>query len=226
MTAAVLGSADVFKIDLLWPIIARLQEITGKKYEDHIEAKRVIADHVRGAVFMAADGVVPSNTAAGYVMRRLVRRAIRRGHELGAGSGLLAQLVPVVIKSYADYYPELKDRRDSIINTLQTEEDQFRRTLERGLREFEKRTSQLDFSQRPPVPTGDRTELTGKLVFTLFDTYGFPVELSLEEAKKEGVEVEQNWREKFDQLMSEQKERSRPLPRANSKVVWRIILRL
>ncbi len=209
IAAAANGDPDVFKIDLIWPIIEKLEELTGKKYADHVEAKRVIADHARSSVFMAADGVMPSNTAQGYVMRRLLRRAIRRGHELGIKAGLMAKVTPVVIKSYAGFYKELEENRDLIINVLTREEEQFRRTLERGLREFEKRTAELDFSKKPPAPTGKRIELTGKLVFTLFDTYGFPAELSLEEAKKEGVPVDKNWRADFDQLMEAQKQRSR-----------------
>ena len=92
---------------------------------------------------------------------------------------------------------------------LKREEDLFRKTLERGIHEFNKRTSELDFSKRPPAPTGKRTELTGKLLFTLFDTYGFPAELSIEEAKKEGVELSDNWEADFNKLMEEQKDRSR-----------------
>lgn len=217
IAAAAIDSPDVYKVSLLWPIIEKLQQLSGKKYEDHIEAKRVIADHVRGAVFMTADGVVPSNTAQGYVMRRLLRRAIRRGHELGVNAGLLVKLMPVVIESYQDFYPELKQRRDTIINILSREEEQFRTTLERGLREFAKRTSELDFSKKPPVPTGKRTELSGKLIFNLFDTYGFPAELSIEEAKKEDVSLQKDWRKDFDRLMAEQKQRSRTATKGQFK---------
>ena len=95
------------------------------------------------------------------------------------------------------------------METLEREESLFRKTLERGIHEFNKRTSELDFSKRPPMPTGKRTELTGKLLFTLFDTYGFPVELSLEEAEKENVKLQKDWRKDFDRFMGEQKERSR-----------------
>lgn len=217
IAAAAGGDPDIFKIDLIWPIIEQLEQLTGKKYQDHIEAKRVIADHVRSSVFMAADGVVPSNTTQGYVMRRMIRRAIRRGHELGVGAGLLTKLVPTVIKSYDGFYKELTQKRDTIIEVLAREEEQFRSTLERGLREFAKRTSELDFSKKPPVPTGKRTELTGKLIFTLFDTYGFPAELSIEEAKKEGVALEPDWQVDFDRLMSEQKERSRTATKGQFK---------
>jgi len=209
IAAASIDSADMFKIDVLWNIIQKLQDLTGKKYEDHVVAKRVIADHLRSAVFMAVDGVVPSNTAQGYVMRRLLRRAIRRGYELGIESNLTTEVAQVVIDEYKQTYPELETNNQLIIEVLRTEENLFRKTLERGIHEFTKRTSELDLSKRPPVPTGQRTELTGKLVFTLFDTYGFPAELSIEEAEKEGVKIQTDWKEDFDKLMLQQKDRSR-----------------
>ncbi len=209
ITAASIDSADMFKIDVLWNIIQKLQDLTGKKYQDHVVAKRVIADHLRSAVFMAVDGVVPSNTAQGYVIRRLLRRAIRRGYELGIESNLTTEVAQVVIDEYQQTYPELETNKQLIIEVLRTEENLFRKTLERGLHEFTKRTSELDFSKRPPVPTGQRTELTGKLVFTLFDTYGFPAELSIEEAEKEGVKIQAGWKKDFDKLMLQQKDRSR-----------------
>jgi len=209
IAAASIDSADMFKIDVLWNIIQKLQDLTGKKYEDHVVAKRVIADHLRSAVFMAVDGVVPSNTAQGYVMRRLLRRAIRRGYELGIESNLTTEVAQVVIDEYKQTYPELQTNNQLIIEVLRTEENLFRKTLERGIHEFTKRTSELDFSKRPPVPTGQRTELTGKLVFTLFDTYGFPAELSIEEAEKEGVKIQVGWKKDFDKLMLQQKDRSR-----------------
>jgi len=209
IVAASIDSSDMFKIDVLWSIIEKLQDMTGKKYEDHVEAKRVIADHLRSAVFMAVDGVVPSNTTQGYVMRRMLRRAIRRGYELGIESGLTTEIAKVVIENYKDTYPEFSDNQKQIIETLEQEENLFRRTLQRGIHEFKKRTTELDFSKRPPAATGKRTELTGKLIFTLFDTYGFPMELSLEEAEKEGVELQKDWQKDFDKLMAQQKERSR-----------------
>ncbi|MSR68375.1 alanine--tRNA ligase [Candidatus Saccharibacteria bacterium] len=209
IAAASIDSGDMFKIDVLWNIIQKLQDLTGKKYEDHVVAKRVIADHLRSAVFMAVNGVVPSNTAQGYVMRRLLRRAIRRGHELGIESNLTTEVAQVVIDEYQQTYPELQTNNQLMIEVLRTEENLFRKTLERGIHEFTKRTSELDFSKHPPTPTGQRTELTGKLVFTLFDTYGFPAELSIEEAEKEGVKIQTSWKKDFDKLMLQQKDRSR-----------------
>lgn len=209
LAAAANGNHDVYRTTLLWPIVEKLVELSGKSYEDNTVAIRVIADHVRGATFMAVDGIRPSNTTQGYVMRRLVRRAIRRGLELGIEANLMASVIPVVLDIYKDTYPEAIEQGVEVLAVLTAEEDQFRITLERGLKEFTKRTTELDFEQRPPAPTGNRTPLTGKLIFQLSDTFGFPAELSIEEAEKESVPVDENWREDFDKLLAEQKDRSR-----------------
>jgi len=209
LAAAAIGSPDVYRTSLLWPIIESLMSITDNKYEGNEIAMRVISDHVRGATFMAVDGVRPSNTAQGYVLRRLVRRAVRRGLELGVESGLMAAIIPTVIDIYKDDYPEVVAQAGDVLAVLVAEEDQFRVTLTRGLKEFTKRTTELDLTQRPPVPTGQRTPLTGKLIFQLSDTYGFPAELSIEEAHKEGVAVADGWEQDFEQLLSQQKDRSR-----------------
>lgn len=196
ITAASIDNSDMFKIDVLWNIIERLEELTGKKYEDHTEAKRVIADHLRSATFMAVDGVVPSNTAQGYVMRRLLRRAIRRGYELGVEKDLSTQIAEVVIGEYKDEYPELEHNKQMILEVLEREEKLFRQTLSRGIQVFEKLV-------------GESKQVSGDVLFKLFDTYGFPVELSLEEAEKKNIKLDKDWQKDFDKLMSEQKERSR-----------------
>lgn len=194
IAAASINSPDVFKIDLMWPIIEKLQELSGKKYEDHVEAKRIIADHMRSAVFMAADGVTPSNKTQGYILRRLLRRAIRHGLELGIENGLLESVAPTVLDIYKDSYPELMKDKDNVVAVLAKEEKAFRQTLKKGLREFEKLV-------------GDK--LDGKIAFTLFDTYGFPPELSTEEAKKRDIKVAENWQKEFDEELEKQRERSR-----------------
>lgn len=194
IAAASINSPDVFKIDLMWPIIEKLQELSGKKYEDHVEAKRIIADHMRSAVFMAADGVTPSNKTQGYILRRLLRRAIRHGLELGIENGLLESVAPTVLDVYKDSYPELMKNKDNVVAVLAKEEKAFRQTLKKGLREFEKLV-------------GDK--LDGKIAFTLFDTYGFPPELSTEEAKKRDIKVAENWQKEFDEELEKQRERSR-----------------
>ncbi|MBP9827406.1 alanine--tRNA ligase [Candidatus Saccharibacteria bacterium] len=206
---AVNDTPDIFAIDMFQTIIDQISDITGQSYSENQHAMRVIADHIRGATFMAVDGVRPSNTAQGYVLRRIIRRAVRHGLALGVQSGLLSAIVPTVVALYAEDYPEVVEQAEAVIEALTQEEEQFRSTLERGLREFSKRTTELDFSAKPPVPTGRRLPLSGKLIFTLADTYGFPAELSIEEADKDGIEVEADWQTDYQRLLDEQKERSR-----------------
>jgi alanyl-tRNA synthetase len=146
-------------------------------------------------VFLAADDVTPSNTLQGYVMRRFVRRAIRQALLLGiTEKGFLSSFVPLLAAAYGDHYTELGDNVERIQQVLDREENLFRRTVANGAREF-------------PKLAGDR--LTGEAMFKLFDTYGFPPELSLEEAARTGVEVDPNWRDAYDKEMAAQRERSR-----------------
>jgi len=193
IAAASIDSPDVFKVSILWPIIEKLQTISGKKYESHTESMRVIADHLRAATFLAVDGVTPSNKEQGYVMRRLLRRAIRFAFELGIEQNFLEQIVPVIADIYTEDYPEVKSQRQEIIAVLVKEEKIFRQTLIKGLRELGKFTG---------------NGLTGAELFTLYDTFGFPVELSTEEAFKQNITVSENWREEFDAKMAEQRLRS------------------
>lgn len=194
IAAAAIDSPDVFKISLMWPIIEKLEELSGKKYEDHVQAKRIIADHMRAAVFMAADGVTPSNKTQGYILRRLLRRAIRQGHELGIEQGLLRAVAPIVIDMYRKPFPEITENEQMVIDVLEKEEKLFRQTLRKGLREFEKLV---------------KKSLDGRTVFTLFDTYGFPPELSVEEAKKRSITVDDDWQAAFGKELEKQRERSR-----------------
>jgi len=194
IAAASEGSGDVFKIGILWPIVHKLEQLSGFSYDQNPGAMRIIADHLRVATWLATDGVVPTNTAQGYVMRRVIRRAIRQALALNLRADFLELVVPVITEIYREAFPEIAAREQSIIATLVHEEKQFRRTLERGVREFDKLAEH---------------GLTGYEVFTLFDTYGFPPELTLEEAHEKKVKVSQNWRAQFDKLMTEQKERSR-----------------
>lgn len=195
IAAASIDSPDVYRISLLWPIVQKIEELSGVGYDDNTVAMRVIADHIRGAVFLAVDGVVPSNKEQGYVMRRLVRRAIRFAHQLGVQDNLLTQLVPVVADLYTEAYPEVAERRETVIAVLEKEERSFRRTLGKGLREL-KRLGK----------TGET--VTGKDLFKLSDTFGFPVELSAEEAVTRGMPMTVNWRAEFDGEIEAQRARS------------------
>lgn len=202
IAAAVLDSPDVFRISLFWPIIEKLQEISGKKYESHTNAMRVIADHIKGATWLAVDGVSPSNKEQGYVMRRLLRRAIRFAFELGVEQNFLQDVVPVIADLYKDDFPEVAERRDEVIEILVKEEKVFRQTLRKGIQQFTKLTE---------------NGLTGTEIFTLYDTYGFPVELSVEEAFKQDVKVSESWQKEFDDLMAEQRKRSQTAAKGTFK---------
>ena len=202
IAAAKIDSPDVFKISLLWPIIEQLQTLSGKSYESHTASMRVIADHLRAATFLAVDGVKPANKEQGYVMRRLLRRAIRFAFDLGIEQNFLEGVVPVIADLYADDYPEVKEQRDEVIATLVKEEKVFRQTLRKGINELAKRKE---------------GGLTGTEIFTLYDTYGFPVELSTEEAFKQGIDLSETWREEFDAKMLEQRERSQTAAKGTFK---------
>ncbi|QJU07622.1 alanine--tRNA ligase [Candidatus Saccharibacteria bacterium oral taxon 488] len=194
IAAAVNNDPDVFKISLLWPIVEKLQDLSGKKYDSHTESMRVIADHLRAATFMAVDGCAPSNKEQGYVMRRLLRRAIRYSFDLGIEQNFLEEVVPVIADLYEADFPEVKESRESIIAVLVKEEKAFRQTLRKGLRQMQHY-----------IDDG----LTGEELFTLYDTFGFPVELSTEEAYKQGIKLSDNWRAEFDARMAEQRQRSK-----------------
>ncbi|MFB2598965.1 alanine--tRNA ligase-related protein [Herbiconiux sp. P17] len=194
IAAASIGSDDVFRISLLWPIIVALQDISGRSYEDETTSMRIIADHLRGATFLAVDGVRPSNKEQGYVMRRLLRRAIRLALSLGLTENFFSSIVPVIADLYATDYPEVAASRDEVIAVLVKEENAFRRTLEGGLLALSEYTG---------------STLTGADVFRLSDTHGFPKELSVEEARRLGIDVDDAWEVGFAEALEEQRARSR-----------------
>jgi len=135
IAAAVIDSPDIFKISIIWPIIEKLQLISGKNYESHTESMRVIADHLRAATFLAVDGIIPSNKEQGYVMRRLLRRAIRFAFDLGIEQSFMQEIVPVIADLYHEYYPELARKHEEVVAILVKEEKIFRQTLAKGLKE-------------------------------------------------------------------------------------------
>lgn len=202
IAAAAIDSPDVFKISLMWPIIEKLQQLSGKSYEDNLESMRVIADHLRAATFLAVDGCVPSNKEQGYVMRRLLRRAIRFSHDLGIEEEFFEEIVPVIADLYVQDFPEVAEQRDKIIITLMKEEKAFARTLMKGTKHL------LSF-----LSDG----LTGKEIFTMHDTYGFPYELSVEIAKRNHIQLAADWKAEFDTLMAEQRRRSQTAAKGTFK---------
>ena len=193
IAAAAMDSFDVFETSLLKPIITKLEAISGLNYTDHTEEMRVIADHLRGAYLLSAQGLVPSNKQQGYALRRLIRRAVMKATNLGIDQDFLAQIVPIIAENYQDLSDEILTNRADALNVLIREEQAFRRSIHRGLKELHKLKGQ---------------GLTGKELFMLQDTYGFPLELSLEEAKQNQINLSENWQAEFQASLDEQRQRS------------------
>ncbi len=170
--------ATSFETDLFQPVIERLKSLAGRTGGEEA-ATRIIADHTRAATFILAEGIAPGNVDQPYIARRLIRRAIRYGREIGVEGHFLSRLAEVVIDGFSAQYPELEARRDHILAALDEEESRFHRTIERGLKEFERAVEQHS------------SQLPGEVVFHLYDTYGFPPELTTELADQRGVAVDQ-----------------------------------
>ena len=196
--AAVLqGTHDNYKIDLFGAIISHVADLTGVEPEgERGVSHRVIADHLRASAFLIADGVLPSNEGRGYVLRRIMRRAMRHAQLLGAEEPLMWRLVPTLTREMGQAYPELTRAEALIAETLKLEETRFRRTLERGLSILEEERKRL----RP----GD--EMDGRIAFTLYDTFGFPLDLTQDALKSTSNTVNTST---FNQAMQEQREKAR-----------------
>lgn len=198
-TAVLQGKDDPFQTELFMGIINRVSELGGRQYDDRTgRAMRIVADHIRAATFVIADGVTPSNVERGYILRRLIRRAIRYGREVGLAEGFTKELAAVVVAEYGETYPELRAAAQRIADELGREETKFSRTLNRGLREFEKVVA--DVQRR------GETEIPPRESFKLHDTYGFPIDLTRELAAERGLKVD---RAAFDVLFKEHQEKSR-----------------
>lgn len=235
IAAAQMNDPDVFKISLLWPIIEKLQDLSSKKYESHTESMRVIADHLRAATFLAVDGCVPSNKEQGYVMRRLLRRAIRYSFDLGIEQNFLQEVVPVIADLYVEDFPEVKANREQVIAVLVKEEKTFRQTLRKGLKELHDSYEKGYWVKLPKeydtqTATHEGVEeamgrfrpaklpIIGQLIFKMYDTYGFPVELTLEEVYKNGWELDtNNWKSDFDSIMAAQRKQSQTAAKGTFK---------
>ena len=193
------GKKSVYETDLFAPIIAAIESIGSGKYgsdEETTKAIRIVADHIRTSVFMIGDekGVACSNVDQGYILRRLLRRAVRFAKKLDVEIGKLTVVAEAVIEEYKDVYPELEINRDRIINEITTEEERFERTLQGGIKEFEKLCHYL---------VGDT--ISGKASFKLYDTYGFPIEMTIELAKEKGLKVNV---EDFNKAFAEHQQKS------------------
>jgi alanyl-tRNA synthetase len=216
-TLAVLdGQFTVFETECFQPLFSKIAEISGTGYQDSEETKkafRVIADHVRASVFMIADGVTPSNTQRGYVLRRLIRRAVRYGKLLGIEKDFTVQLAEVVIQNFGDFYNELKKQREIIFAELKKEEEKFKKTLDNGIKKVEKYLSNPEGNVLEQREAFFKTDIAN-LLFDLYQTNGFPLELAkelvFEGLESKGVKLDrEEIIEKYNVLFEKHQELSR-----------------
>ena len=194
------GLADVYQIDTLWPLIQGLEAISAKEYiesSETIKAMRIICDHIRAATMIIGDqmGVAPSNMDQGYIVRRLIRRAVRQGHVLGINENFCSKIAIKTIEIFEDVYPEIKNNEKFILNEIAKEESKFRNTLENGIKNFELKIKNLDGKTIP-----------ANIAFDLYQSYGFPIEMTAELAQEKGLEVDIDG---FDKEMKKHQELSR-----------------
>lgn len=201
MVSIIQDAPTNFETDLFLPIIGKVEELSGKKYgtDKLLDISfKVIADHIRSLAFAIGDGALPSNEGRGYVLRRLLRRAVMHGKKLGIDQPFLYKLVPVVGEIMVSYYPEVKQQEAFIEKVVRTEEERFHETINDGLTMLNDVLADLKDK--------NETTLDGKVIFKLYDTFGFPVELTEEVAEDEGLKVDH---EGFEVEMQAQKERAR-----------------
>lgn len=201
MVSIIQDAPTNFETDLFLPIIAKVEELSGKKYGSDKQMDvsfKVIADHIRSLAFAIGDGALPSNEGRGYVLRRLLRRAVMHGKKLGINEAFLYKLVPIVGEVMVSYYPEVLQQKDFIQKVVRNEEERFHETINEGLTMLNDVLADLKAK--------NETTLDGKVIFKLYDTFGFPVELTEEVAEDEGLKVDH---EGFEVEMQAQKERAR-----------------
>lgn len=202
VVAVLEGVDDNYKSSVWSDVISLLEDITSLPYDGNEKAMRVVADHIRTATFIAADpaGIKPSNNGQGYILRRLIRRAIRyaRSLNIDINSNWDERIALLIISKYEKYYDELSENKDVVLEVLKNEKMKFARTLEKGLREFDR------------LVRNDKKEVNKDIAFKLYDTYGFPIEQTIEEARERGMSVdEEGFKEKFREHQEKSKSASR-----------------
>ena len=202
VVAVLEGVDDNYKSSVWRDVISLLEDITSLPYDGNEKAMRVVADHIRTATFIAADpaGIKPSNNGQGYILRRLIRRAIRyaRSLNIDINSNWDERIALLIISKYEKYYVELSENKDVVLEVLKNEKMKFARTLEKGLREFDR------------LVRNDKKEVNKDIAFKLYDTYGFPIEQTIEEARERGMSVdEEGFKEKFREHQEKSKSASR-----------------
>jgi alanyl-tRNA synthetase len=192
LTMVIQGKSNVFDTDIFMPIIENIESFIDDKSKDSVRHKRIIADHMRAAVMLITDGVLPGNADQGYVLRRLIRRAVRSADALGLKKSSLFWIADTIIDQYKDVYPNVGKQKESIKVAIDKEEQKFRNTLKQGLKEFEKSSGE--------------GKLTGHNAFILFSTYGFPIEITQEMCKEKGISLDKT---EFEEEMKKHQELSK-----------------
>lgn len=218
------GLSDGYETDLFASAIRKIEDLSAKRYgadKEDTRAMRIVADHTRTSVMLIGDanGIIPSNVGAGYILRRLIRRAVRYCRKLGVDSGALLSLAKIFIEEvYPEAYPLLLEREAYILDELKKETDRFEATLEKGMKEFEKCVQGIarknEFMKKSDPDYRDETVIGGKQAFHLYDTYGFPAELTEELAAERGLSVD---KEGFGLCFKEHQEKSRALEKGQAK---------
>ncbi len=203
ISAVMQGVHDNYDIDLFKNLIKNSKNLSGNS--EHETSHRVIADHLRSSCFLIADGVLPSNEGRGYVLRRIMRRAMRHAHQLGCKDPLMYKLVPALITEMGAQYPELSRAEATITENLRAEEERFKQTLERGLKLLDEETEKLSKGKK----------LAGEAAFKLYDTYGFPLDLTQDILRNRGLEVDTDG---FEKAMENQREMARTAHKGSGDV--------
>src|SRR5256886_6720228 len=215
------GTISNYETDVFRPIFDEIEKLSGKKYSSTLAkaggagesdqekidiAFRVVADHIRALSFAIADGIIPSNESRGYVLRRILRRAVRYGRTLGFHEPFFFKLVDVLAKTLGDVFPEIRAKHRSIEERIRHEEESFNKTLDKGIEEFEAMMRGMKSDASIVAPLGGWPILPGRSVFKLYDTYGFPLDLTELMARERGFVVDVA---EFEKLMQEQRDRAR-----------------
>jgi len=193
LTAILNNKPSAYETDLFLPLISKIESLSGRKYQENKRIFRILADHIRASVFIASEGIVPSNVERGYILRRLLRRMMRFGRMQGLKNGFLIDLGKIVIENYRDIYPEVQSYQADILTVFQNEEEKFARTLERGIKETISILAQGD--------------IEGKDAFRIYETYGFPLEMIEEIAREKGRKIKN--KESFQEAFKKHQEISR-----------------
>ncbi len=200
VTAFMQGVRSAYETELFAGIFAKIKELSGNPEADfNNRSARIVAEHLRASTFIIGDGVTPSNVDQGYVLRRLIRRAIREARKLGITDAFVSKIAKVVIDEYSPFYPELKEKEEFIFAELNREEEQFGKTLENGIKEFNKLIEKFP-------PNIENKIISGRKAFNLYETYGFPLELTQEMAAEKGFKVDEQG---FQEAYQKHQEQSR-----------------